>query len=127
MCSVICILVFSYFSILQGVPIRVELGPRDIKQNQLVAVRRDTAEKLTLKNQNIGQQLKDLLKNIQNSLFNKLVCIHVKSALCQGHLLVKIFFFYYTLSFSTIKLKKCAGVYKYVIVCQYILRSPKYD
>lgn len=55
----------------QGVPIRVELGPRDIKQNQLVAVRRDTAEKLTLKNQNIGQQLKDLLKNIQDSLFNK--------------------------------------------------------
>lgn len=56
---------------LKGVPIRVELGPRDIKQNQLVAVRRDTAEKMTLKNQNIGQQLKDLLKNIQDSLFNK--------------------------------------------------------
>lgn len=56
---------------LQGVPIRVELGPRDIKQNQLVAVRRDTAVKLTLRNQNIGQQLKDLLKNIQDSLFNK--------------------------------------------------------
>lgn len=79
MCSVIftifetetCILLFSYFSVLQGVPIRVELGPRDIKQNQLVAVRRDTAEKLTLKNQNIGQQLNDLLKNIQDSLFNK--------------------------------------------------------
>lgn len=79
MCSVIftifdtetCIPLFSIFSMLQGVPIRVELGPRDIKQNQLVAVRRDNAEKLTLKNQNIGQQLKDLLKNIQDSLFNK--------------------------------------------------------
>nr|XP_022332735.1 bifunctional glutamate/proline--tRNA ligase-like [Crassostrea virginica] len=56
---------------LKGVPIRVELGPRDIKQNQLVAVRRDTAEKLTLKNQNMAKQIQDLLKNIQESLFNK--------------------------------------------------------
>lgn len=59
------------FHLIQGVPIRVELGPRDIKQNQLVAVRRDTAEKLTLKNQNMAKQIQDLLKNIQESLFNK--------------------------------------------------------
>ncbi|XP_053376330.1 bifunctional glutamate/proline--tRNA ligase-like [Mercenaria mercenaria] len=56
---------------LKGVPLRVELGPRDLKQNQMVVVRRDTGEKLTLKNENIVQQIKDLLENIQTSLFNK--------------------------------------------------------
>ncbi|XP_056021865.1 bifunctional glutamate/proline--tRNA ligase-like isoform X2 [Ostrea edulis] len=56
---------------LKGVPIRVELGPRDIKQNQLVAVRRDTSEKMILKRENIDKQLADLLKNIQDSLFNR--------------------------------------------------------
>ena len=32
---------------MQGVPIRIELGPRDIEQNQCVVVRRDTGEKYT--------------------------------------------------------------------------------
>ena len=50
---------------------RVELGPRDIKQNQLVAVRRDTGEKLTLKNENIVQQLTDLLDKIHTDMYNK--------------------------------------------------------
>lgn len=52
----------------------MELGPRDIKQNQLVAVRRDTSEKMILKRENIDKQLADLLKNIQDSLFNRQVC-----------------------------------------------------
>ncbi|XP_061172906.1 bifunctional glutamate/proline--tRNA ligase-like [Saccostrea echinata] len=56
---------------LKGVPIRVELGPNDIKKNQVVVVRRDNGEKLILKNQNVGEQLNDILKNIQDCLFNK--------------------------------------------------------
>ena len=50
---------------------RIELGPRDLKQNQMVVVRRDTGEKITLKNENILQQIKDLLEKMQNSLFDK--------------------------------------------------------
>ncbi|XP_060579607.1 LOW QUALITY PROTEIN: bifunctional glutamate/proline--tRNA ligase-like [Ruditapes philippinarum] len=56
---------------LKGVPLRIELGPRDLKQNQMVVVRRDTGEKLTLKNENILQQIKDLLEKMQQSLFDK--------------------------------------------------------
>ncbi|XP_071078966.1 bifunctional glutamate/proline--tRNA ligase-like [Haliotis cracherodii] len=56
---------------LKGVPIRVELGPRDLKQNQLVAVRRDTGDKITLKNDNIVKQLNDLLNTIQDDLYAK--------------------------------------------------------
>ncbi|KAL3874337.1 hypothetical protein ACJMK2_037366 [Sinanodonta woodiana] len=56
---------------LKGVPIRIELGPRDLKQNQVVAVRRDTGEKLTLKNDNIAKQLSDLLDDIHACLYNK--------------------------------------------------------
>ena len=52
-------------------PIRVELGPRDVKQGTLVAVRRDTGEKSTLKMISPSEGLKDMLKNIQDSLFAK--------------------------------------------------------
>ena len=55
----------------QGVPIRIELGPRDLKQGQLVVVRRDIGEKLTLKNENVAQQMKDLLQKIQSNLFDR--------------------------------------------------------
>jgi len=58
-------------SILQGVPLRVELGPRDIKQGQVVVVRRDTGEKLTLKKDNITQQLSKLLEQVQAAMFER--------------------------------------------------------
>ena len=56
---------------LKGVPIRIELGPRDIKNNQFVAVRRDTGEKLTMKNEKAASQLKSLLDKIQTNLFDR--------------------------------------------------------
>ncbi|XP_074643212.1 bifunctional glutamate/proline--tRNA ligase-like [Tubulanus polymorphus] len=54
---------------LKGVPIRVEVGPRDMKQNQFVAVRRDTGEKLTIKEEIGADELLKLLDTIQNSLY----------------------------------------------------------
>merc|ERR1719361_683728 len=56
---------------LKSVPIRVELGPRDVKASQFVAVRRDTGEKVTMKKENCGNEVQILLTNIQNSLFKK--------------------------------------------------------
>lgn len=56
---------------LKGVPLRVELGPKDLKQNQLVAVRRDTGEKLTIKRDSVENSIKDLLENIQQSLYDR--------------------------------------------------------
>lgn len=56
---------------LKGVPIRLELGPRDVKANQFVAVRRDTGEKITMKKENCSNDVQALLTNIQDSLFKK--------------------------------------------------------
>ena len=53
---------------LKGIPIRMEIGPRDMKQNQFVVVRRDTGEKTVLTN---VREISDILDNIQTSLFNK--------------------------------------------------------
>lgn len=56
---------------LKGVPIRIEVGPKDVKSNQFVAVRRDTGEKLDKKRENVTGQVLDLLSNIQSYLFEK--------------------------------------------------------
>uniref|UniRef100_A0A2C9KCV6 Bifunctional glutamate/proline--tRNA ligase n=1 Tax=Biomphalaria glabrata TaxID=6526 RepID=A0A2C9KCV6_BIOGL len=56
---------------LKGVPIRIELGPRDIKENQVVAVRRDTGEKIQVSMNGLVESLKKLMEDIQNSLFAK--------------------------------------------------------
>ena len=52
-------------------PVRVEIGPRDVKQKQLVAVRRDTGDKLTYSLSDAVKSLQDLLTNIQDSMFSK--------------------------------------------------------
>lgn len=56
---------------IQGVPIRIELGPKDIKQNQVVAVRRDTGAKLNFKRDSVTSDVNTLLKDIQQALYNK--------------------------------------------------------
>jgi len=56
---------------LKGVPIRIEIGPRDIKQKQLTLARRDTFERLAVKEEEIGDVVNKLLEEIQNNLFNR--------------------------------------------------------
>jgi len=56
---------------LRGVPVRLELGARDLAQNTVVAARRDTKEKVNLSKTNIVSELKNLLIDIQQSLYNK--------------------------------------------------------
>lgn len=56
---------------LKGVPIRIELGPRDLQQKQAVLVRRDTAEKEAVKLEAVAAAVKKLLDEIQQSLLNK--------------------------------------------------------
>jgi len=56
---------------LKGVPIRIEIGPRDIKQNQVVTVRRDTFEKAAVKDEQIESAIEKLLDKIQNNLLSK--------------------------------------------------------
>lgn len=56
---------------LKGVPIRVEIGPKDIKNKQVVLVRRDTNKKEIAKINNIVEKLKELINDVQKSIFNK--------------------------------------------------------
>lgn len=56
---------------LRGVPVRIAIGARDIENNTVEISRRDTREKMTCSLNNIGQQLRDLLDDIQQNLYNR--------------------------------------------------------
>ena len=53
-----------------GIPVRIEIGKRDLENNQITFVRRDTSEKITINlNENILDKLNELFNEIQNNLF----------------------------------------------------------
>ncbi len=54
---------------LKGVPVRLEVGPRDIKARQMVLVRRDTGEKVTASMDGLEQAIDSLLASVQDGLF----------------------------------------------------------
>jgi prolyl-tRNA synthetase len=56
---------------LKGVPIRIEIGPRDLKQEQITIVRRDTSERAYIKESEATNTVTKLLEEIQTNLFNK--------------------------------------------------------
>ena len=56
---------------LKGVPIRLELGPKDMKNNQAVLVRRDTGQKLTEKKDDLVTRVPVVLEQIQKEMFAK--------------------------------------------------------
>ena len=55
---------------LKGVPIRIEIGPRDVKLSQVTFARRDTYQKTARKEEEVVQATKQLLEEIQNNLYN---------------------------------------------------------
>ncbi|MEK6835416.1 MAG: proline--tRNA ligase [Nanoarchaeota archaeon] len=56
---------------LKGFPIRIEIGPKDIKKNQVILVRRDTLKKETVKIKNLNKKIEKTLEEIHNNLYNK--------------------------------------------------------
>ncbi|MFC1690589.1 proline--tRNA ligase [Nanoarchaeota archaeon] len=56
---------------LKGIPIRIELGPKDLEKQQAVVVRRDTAEKEFIPLKDVSKKVNDLLENMQKDLFEK--------------------------------------------------------
>jgi prolyl-tRNA synthetase len=56
---------------MKGVPIRIEIGPRDLKQRQITAARRDTLDKAVIKEEETVNAVTKLLEDIQSNLFNK--------------------------------------------------------
>ena len=56
---------------MKGIPVRLEIGPRDIENNSCVLVRRDNGEKITASLDNIEETVTALLDDIQSSLYEK--------------------------------------------------------
>ncbi|MEG1506430.1 MAG: proline--tRNA ligase [Bacilli bacterium] len=55
----------------KGYPIRVELGKRDLENNNVTLVRRDTLEKIVISYEEIVAKVKELLVTIQNDMYEK--------------------------------------------------------
>lgn len=56
---------------MKGIPLRLEAGPKDIENNQVVLVRRDTGEKLFVQAEGAEQAIAGLLEDIQSDLLEK--------------------------------------------------------
>jgi prolyl-tRNA synthetase len=56
---------------MKGVPLRLEVGPRDLEQGVVSVVRRDTGERSTISAEDLSRQISLLLKDIQNNLFRQ--------------------------------------------------------
>lgn len=54
---------------MKGVPVRLEIGPRDLAQNQVVAVRRDKGNKVIISEKEVESTLEKWMADIQNNLF----------------------------------------------------------
>ncbi len=55
----------------KGVPVRVELGPKDIAANSCILARRDTGEKVTVSLDDVATVLPKLLEEIQSALYTR--------------------------------------------------------
>src|SRR3954464_6080732 len=58
---------------LRGVPLRLEIGPKDIEKSAVMIARRDTREKQSLPMEGLATTIPDLLKQIQQTLFERAV------------------------------------------------------
>ncbi|MDY6313954.1 MAG: proline--tRNA ligase [Clostridia bacterium] len=56
---------------MKGVPIRIEIGPRDIENNSAVIVRRDTREKIFVSLDELPEKIGETLEAIHQNMYNK--------------------------------------------------------
>ena len=55
----------------QGIPVRIEIGPKDIEKNQCVIVRRDTREKIVVSLDEVNEKLAEVLETMQNDMLER--------------------------------------------------------
>ena len=56
---------------MRGIPLRVEIGPRDVEAGQAIIARRDTGEKITVSIDEIPQKVDELLSLMQKEMLEK--------------------------------------------------------
>ena len=54
---------------MRGIPVRIEIGPRDLENNTCILVRRDTLEKIEVSLEHVVEEIIKLLLDIQNSMY----------------------------------------------------------
>ena len=58
---------------MRGVPVRLEIGPKDIEKGQVMLARRDTREKMSAVRDGLAARIAELLADIQKNLFDRAV------------------------------------------------------
>jgi prolyl-tRNA synthetase len=58
---------------LRGVPLRLEIGPKDIEKSQVLIARRDTREKIGVPMAGMADRIRELLADVQKSLYQRAV------------------------------------------------------
>ncbi len=56
---------------MKGVPLRIEIGPKDIEKKKVMIARRDTGEKSSIDETEVSGKTKEVLQNIQSNLYAK--------------------------------------------------------
>jgi len=56
---------------LKGVPLRIEIGPKDLEKKQVTLARRDTFERTTAKEEEVVQAVRKMLEEIQANLYKR--------------------------------------------------------
>ena len=65
----------NWYHVKRGVPLRVEVGPKDIEKNGVFVGRRDTGQKQGVDRQQFVAEIATTLQNIQQSLFERAVAM----------------------------------------------------
>jgi len=55
----------------RGVPLRIEVGPKDLEKNQVMLARRDNREKTAASQDGLAQTVKQMLETIQSAMFER--------------------------------------------------------
>ena len=61
---------------LKGIPIHIEIGPRDVENGTIVAVRRDDGKKVVVKADETGAKVNEMLEQMQQDLFTRAKAVH---------------------------------------------------
>ncbi len=56
---------------MRGIPVRIEMGPRDIEAGQAIIVRRDTREKITVAIAELADKVREILDTMQTEMLER--------------------------------------------------------
>ena len=56
---------------IKGIPLRVEIGPKDLENGQAVVVRRDTREKITVALAELTEQIPQIMEKMQQDMYDR--------------------------------------------------------